>query len=79
MSDYDRDERIALPLDPEEALKALLAVDPGACDHEFVPEAEGGGHSVGGQPLHQSGTCSNCGAALRRFVESGEVAEEPAR
>lgn len=24
----ERDERVVLPLDPEEALKALLAVDP---------------------------------------------------
>lgn len=28
MSGKERDEPIAIPLDPEEALKALLAVDP---------------------------------------------------
>lgn len=26
--DKDRDEPVVIPLDPEEALKALLAVDP---------------------------------------------------
>lgn len=36
----ERDERVALPLDPEEALKALLAVDPDDTEHGEVAENE---------------------------------------
>ncbi|MEQ8842194.1 MAG: hypothetical protein RIB98_14520 [Acidimicrobiales bacterium] len=43
MSDHgvpDRDERVAIPLDPEEALKALLAVDPDRDPVEDGTESE---------------------------------------
>ena len=55
MARRDPEERVALPLDPEVALKALFAVDPDECEHDFVPTSKGGGHGVGSQPLHQSG------------------------
>ena len=37
---HDRDERVKLPLDPEEALKALLAVKPDDEPTEDADQAE---------------------------------------
>lgn len=38
--DEDRDDRLAIPLDPETALRALLKVDPDA--ESVVPDPEKG-------------------------------------
>lgn len=38
MSGSDRDEPVAIPLDPEEALRALLKVDPDSEPVEDDPE-----------------------------------------
>ena len=62
----ERDERVILPLDPEEALRGLLAVKPDdRCPECGAAVTMTGGHvtAVGD---HDSGACEN-GHALHRI------------
>jgi hypothetical protein len=42
--DSDREERVAIPLDPEAALRALLQVDPGSEPANDEPLKKPNGH-----------------------------------
>ena len=68
----ERDERIVLPLDPEEALRGLLAVKP---DEDECPLCGGpvvaiGSHTVTGE--HQTGECVECKADVHRPAMPGK-------
>ena len=62
----ERDERVRIPLDPEEALRGLLKVKPGDCPKCGGATTVTGGHAVRGD--HESGHCDECGAKLHRVM-----------
>ena len=53
----ERDERVAIPLDPEDAVRGLLAVDPDGCPVCGTPVTVTGAHGTG-LGDHESGLCS---------------------
>lgn len=76
----ERDERVSIPLPPEEALRGLLAVKPDvdecpACGTTTV--ATGGAHRVGEGGVWVETTQCVCGVTLtRREGQAWTVAKE---
>lgn len=65
-----RDERVAIPLDPEDALRGLLALDPDRCPICGAPVTVTGGH-VTGVGHHDGGVCSGKEAHWLHRVKGG--------